>query len=265
MKTEEVMSMVIGRTKTILAPSGRTFVIREQNGEDDDIISNPVTQSDLSNMDFFIQAIVQYEVKDDGSKVPLTIADCENLLIRDRVAIIIESRVFSLGNMINFSFAWKEGEEPIEYFENLTKFLWDYTKDFPYDKNDPDYFKYRIEPYPENANEDFLFGISSGKQFKFNLLTRKSEKFLLKLPTEQVTRNAELIARNLSYQLNDTWVKVQNFKMFSKAEMIEIHKAVKELDPPYNAFTEIVNPTNPKEKVEYPILSYNDFFFPVEI
>ncbi len=46
------------RTLVFTAPSGRLFEIREQNGEDEEIITNPVDSKNLMNLTKYISAIV---------------------------------------------------------------------------------------------------------------------------------------------------------------------------------------------------------------
>lgn len=47
-----------GRKLEFTVPSGYKYTIREQNGADDDILSNPVEAATLKNISRFIAAIV---------------------------------------------------------------------------------------------------------------------------------------------------------------------------------------------------------------
>ena len=49
---------LIGYNVTFTAPSGYEYTIREQNGADDDILSNPSEASTLINISRFIAGIV---------------------------------------------------------------------------------------------------------------------------------------------------------------------------------------------------------------
>jgi hypothetical protein len=256
--------MAFGKTKEVTVASGRKFIIREQNGNDDDILSNPTTASDSSNIDYYLLAIIIKEVLEDGKTSKLTLADVEKFLIRDRVSLLMESRIFSIGNLLRFAYTWKEGESPTHYVEDLNNYVWDYEKPFP-QKGEEGYQEYRIPPYQEGAYSIFEITLETGKVFRFNLMDRLGEKKLLKLPESQVTKNAELIARNLELQTGpNSWTPVLNFSPFTKKEMVELHNAIRELDKPYQAFTSIENPKT-KETILYPILAYSDFFFPAEI
>ena len=46
------------RTKTFVAPSGKYCTIREQNGEDEEILSNEADAKNLMNITKFIAGIV---------------------------------------------------------------------------------------------------------------------------------------------------------------------------------------------------------------
>jgi hypothetical protein len=85
------------------------------------------------------------------------------------------------------------------------------------------------------------------------------------LPNDLITRNTELRARGIELKTADgNWVKIENFNMFTKKEMIEIKKAVHEVDPPYSFTTQIENPKT-GQILNYPIMAGQDFFYPVEI
>lgn len=273
MNNQEITAeeLAYGKTKRLLLPSGRQLTIREQNGEDDEILSNPVDAEDGTNFDKFIAAIVvKASWKNEGR---ITKEEASQLLLKDRYFIVMSSRIHSLGKEIQFTYDW--GPDPSKggkqnYSEDLTRYVWDYSKEFPepYIIKDgkvipnPDYDAQRIPPYPENAYDDFIFTLSTGKVIKVNLMTGLSEKYMMKLPPEQLTKLAELKAMNLSLKTPDGWEKVENFTMFSANEMREIRGYVSELDKTYIATTEIENPRNPGQILKYPIMQGSDFFYP---
>lgn len=261
-----LQNLVMGNTLEVLCPSGRLFLIREQNGNDDDLLQNPTTQKDLSNFDYFLESIIVHEILPDGTKKNITLADVKKFLLRDRSYLLITSRVHSIGNTVKFKFDWtgnSNSEGEFEYEEDMTIFLWDYTKPFPA-KDSPEYLESYIEPYPEKADDYFIFQINSGKKFRFKLLNRESELYLLGLKSESVTKNEELKSRKLQFESDGKWVDVENFSMFSKKEMIEIHSSVLEIDQPLRVFSELTHPKT-GEKFYYPVLADTNFFFPVEI
>lgn len=258
---------MFGRTMKVMVPSGRVFTIREQNGNDDDVLSNPITMNDLTNIDNFLTGILITE-EVEGKETAVTLKTVTELPNNDRYFLLIQSRVFSLGNNLVFTFDWgADNGGKVTYTEDLSKYLHDYTKPFPV-KGDSDYFEYKIPPYPANSDihSKFYFEVTSGKKFRFGLMTRQGEKWMMKLPAEELTRNSELRARNLEYLSGegDAWVKVENFAMFSKRDLIEIKKAVTEVDPTYQFITEVENPKT-GQIINHPMMTSSDFFFPVEI
>lgn len=265
-KAKTAEETVHGKTMQTLTPSGRVFKIREQNGNDDDILSNPSAMEDLSNIDNFLVSIIINEMDVVSGKTKLvTLEDVINLLNQDRYHLLITSRIFSLGPIMKFTYAFNENDE-FNYEEDLSQYVHDYSKEFP-NKGDEGYFKFKIPPYPAdtNANLRIEVPLRSGKKVRFGFLTRRTEKYILALPADQRTKNAELKARQLEYQMENTeWIKVENFSLFSKMDMVEIQAAVKEVDQPYTFITELEHPRT-KEVVFYPLMYSSSFFFPVEV
>lgn len=265
MNTDSTQLQVFGKTMKTMLPSGRVFTIREQNGNDDDVLSNPMTKSDLTNIDNFLNGICITETV-DNVEVAVTLKTITELPNNDRYHLLIQSRVFSLGNIMTFTFDWGEEGGNITYEEDLKQYLHDYSKVYP-NKGDEGYFEYKIPPYPANANIDsrYEFTITGGKKFRFGLMTRQGEKLAINLPHEQLTKNLELKLRNLEYyDESQGFVKVENFSQFTSRDMQQIKKCVLEIDPTYLFVTTLKNPKT-NETIKYPLMNSTDFFFPVEI
>lgn len=264
MNNEQNLEFVaFGRTAEIMTPSGRVFIIREQNGNDDDVLSNPVTGADLTNIDNFLTGIILNEII-DGNRVPVNFNTVVNLPNNDRYFLLIKSRIHSIGNLIKFDFTFDD-DVTGSYEEDLENYLHDYTLPFP-QKGEPGYFEYKIPPYPENANSEtrFYHKTKSGKEVRFGIMTRQGEKILLALSSEQRTKNAEHKARNLEIKVEDNWTKVDNFSIFSKMDMVEINKAVIDIDPIYQFVSEIKHPNN-GQIMYYNLIASTSFFYPVEV
>lgn len=257
--------LLYGKQKKLTLPSGYYVVIREQNGADDDIISNQATAKDLTNMDIFIAALVLETNLPFAVNGKLTSKLAENLLLRDKYFIMFASRIHSMGNIVKFEFDWGQDNGGLQkYSDDLNNYVWDYSTPMP-EKTDPEYYEYRIEPYDHAlAYNDIEVTLESGKVIRFNFLDTKAERKLMKLPLDQQSRNTDLRARNLMQKGEEGWQKVENFQFFTKKEMIDIHKIVSEYDPPFQGLTELENPID-KSIIKYPILSTRDFFYPVEI
>lgn len=93
-----------GKKLTFKLPSGYEVTIREQNGEDDDILSNPVDAKTFMNISKFIAGIVTDT--DMTATRLLTPNDVQKMPSLDRYAIMINSRVFSLGEILDFRYTW---------------------------------------------------------------------------------------------------------------------------------------------------------------
>lgn len=234
-----------------IAPSGNTYTIREQNGADDDIISNPVTAKDLSNMDLFIANIVI------GPKLTKQLA--AELPALDRMAILMVSRIFSIGQDFIFSYKWPDGEEEF-YKQDLNDFLFDYSEEPSLEIIDSK--PYAIPYYPDInlGMKDIEFHLSSGKKIKFDRLNGLSEKMAIALPEHQRTKNAELVIRNLHLEINGKWERVTSFHVFSVKDMQEMREFIFSIDPIYNGLCEITHEAT-GEKVEVPIVGMDNFFF----
>ena len=79
------------------SPVVNEVTIREQNGEDDDILSNPVDAKTFMNISKFIAGIVTDT--DITATRLLTPEDVQKMPSLDRYAIMVNSRVFSLGEI----------------------------------------------------------------------------------------------------------------------------------------------------------------------
>lgn len=260
-KRSELITTALGKTKEILLPSGNIVVIREQNGEDDTILTNAKDSAEGISFDKFICSIV-ISSKQHGDKA-ITLADIKNMRLRDKYAILFESRIFSLGGLLTYQYIWGEKEKPVSYEEDLTTYIWDYTKPFP-QEGDENYFEYRIEPYPENVSEVEL-ELQSGKVIKFNFLNGESEIYLSTLTDDVKSINSQLIARDIKIKGPDgAWVKIHNFRQFSSRDMMEIRSAVKKYDSEFQPFSEIEHPTNGKKAIVNLTVTL-DFFLPVLI
>lgn len=167
------------RTFRFVAPSGYFYEIREQNGADEDILSNPVDARTLMNLTKFISAIV---VKTDfTAKGKLSVEDALALPVNDRYAIIIQSRIFSLGEEVSFEFDWgKEFGGKVMYGQDLHELLFD---DYSVSPSEEEVEKKpeAIPYYPMGKKlRDHQIFTSSGKELLFDCMTGESEKNLFK-------------------------------------------------------------------------------------
>jgi len=253
-----------GAVQELVTPSGFKVIIREQTGEDDDILSRAGDTSDGTSANKFIQAIVVDSGINDKGR--LSLDEVRDLKLCDKYFIMIASRIFSISQILKFSYTWGEGLEPVEYEEDLGQYIWDYgNEEKPFPKlSDPEYFKYRIEPHPAGKESIREFTTKSGKKIRYNFMNGHGESYLMKIPMDKQSVNQELLSRDIHLWMGDKWVKVYNFKPFSSIDMMEIRMDVDKNDPLLEFSTDLTNPAT-GEKISYPLLASNDFFYPREI
>jgi len=258
----EKLRSFYGKIHEFITPSGYTMIIREQNGNDDDVITK-TGNSNINSINAFIQGIIIYcELFPDVQQ--LSMAQLMALKLRDKYITLLQSRIFSLGNILNFSYDWKvPGRPPFDYTEDLNKYIWDYSTPFP-QLGDKEYFKYRTKPYANGLEIEKELLLSSTKKVKYQYLSGISEKTLLDRVDNDITINDELRARGFQWEVKGTWMIVENFKDFSPKDMIEIRNDVNAVDEKMQSLTEIENPLN-GTIVTLPLLGISDFFFPREI
>lgn len=250
------------RNLTFMTPSGHLVTIREQNGEDDDILSNPVEAQSMTNLSRFISSIV-VECDYNPSK-RLSVQQAHELPALDRYCILLNSRRFSLGDEVEFTYDWgKDNGGSIHYTQSISEFLFDYSE-----MPSPEEVEAKpnaIPFYPLGKQfKDIPFETSTGKKLMFDLLNAKAETYLIELPLEQRTKNKELVARNLRLEVNGVYEKVTNFRMFTVKEMSEIRKEVLSVDPLFYGNTDIENPTT-GQVTQINIVAIKDFFYPGEM
>lgn len=262
------------RKKAFTLPSGYTCEIREQNGEDEEILSNPASIKNFMNINEFIAGIVIHT--DFTASGKLLVQDVLNLPLLDRAVILINSRIFSIGEELEFNYKWprpEKSKEPAEftYTQNLTDYIFeDYGKQ-PTEEElaaKPDAVPYYLVPEDKDNKgkvqlKDLKLTLSSGKEVMWDVATANSEQYLMKLGMENISRNKDLIARNLRLNVDGNWEKVQNFKLFSVKDMAEMRKEISTLDPTFTGTTEIEDPVT-HSKTQVSILAVPTFFYLTE-
>lgn len=242
-------------------PSGHHVKIREQNGADDDILSNPVEASTLMNISRFVAGIVVECDYNDTKK--LTADQAHSLPALDRYCILFNSRIFSLGETMEFEYDWGENGGKVTYEQDLREFLFDYSTTPTAEELDAK--PNAIPFYPERDSiRDLAFTTESGKELMFDLMTARGEAWVANLPLEKQTKNMIFVARDLRLKVNDKYEKVTNFSLFSMKDMRDIRNNILAVDPIFMGITEIENPVT-KERAEVSVVAMKDFFYPGEI
>lgn len=250
------METIFGNQVTFTLPSGKVVTIREQNGADDDVLSNPMHAKDMMNISNFISGIVvSSDITPNGKLSPEQV---HRMPVLDKYCILINSRIFSLGETLEFSYKWGNGEE-FDYEQNLNELIFDYAQEPTQDMLDS---KPNAIPYYPMRGEvkDLEFSTKTGKRLMFDLLTSEGEAYVLGLPLDKQTKNQELVARNLRLQVGEKWEKVQNFAIFSVSEMRDIRSFIKGVDPIYSGTVDIENPST-GQKTKVAVMGIDGFFY----
>jgi hypothetical protein len=246
-----------GNTKELLVPSGYKVIIREQNGDDDDLISNVALSESGTSFNMFIASLVVWS---ELTGKPLTMEDVLSMKLRDKYFVLMSSRVFSIGPILKFKYDWKDGKPPVHYEDDLRQYLWDYNEEIPGER-EPRYFKYRIKPYPNGKDSLREFTLTSGKEVRYKYINGYGEKYLLELGNDMLTINAELKARELELKVDSKWYKVENFKPFTARDMQELRADVAINDERFDGLTDLENPSS-GNTATIPLIGIQDFFFP---
>ena len=118
------------KTTTFIVPSGAEYEIREQNGEDEGVLSNQADAQKLMNITKFLAGIIVHSSVTGGA---CSVKQVLEIPLLDRYAIIFQSRIFSLGNTLEFEYNWGKlpngNDDKVLYEQDLNEFLFsDYSK-----------------------------------------------------------------------------------------------------------------------------------------
>lgn len=252
---------VVGKTKEFITPTGDVITIREQNGNDDDVLSNIKSAKEGKSFNKFIQGIVLNSLRYGGT---LTDDNVMDMPVRDKNFILIQSRIFSLGNEVEFKWNWGTQEKPDfkPYMEDLNDYIWDYALPFP-KEGEENYNKERVEPY--QTEDTFIeLTLSSEKVVRFDYLNGRGEKYILECrDKDNLSINTSLLARNFRLRnLNGNFDIIQNFSCFSSMDMKEIRSYLSKYDREFELMSDITHPkTGITESVS--LIQLPDFFFPL--
>lgn len=253
-------------TMKFVGPSGYTYEIREENGADEEVISNQAAAKDFMNITNYIAGIVvNTDFTTSGKLSPQEALD---LPLLDRYVILIQSRMFSLGKEVEFSYTWPGDSTPTYYTQDISELIFSNYKE-PISEVEKASKPFAIprydmaEEFKSISYKGYELTLDSGKRVKFDISTGRTERYTLLLPESSQTRNSELKARNLQVLVDGRWEVVENFGYFTRKELSQIRSVLVNLDPLYMGLVEIENPKT-GEKLDYPIFTTPNFFFPTE-
>jgi hypothetical protein len=255
-------------TTNIVMPSGFTVEIREQNGDDDDVLSRIQDVNDGSSVHKFIAGII---MSHSLGTTKLTATDILNWKLQDKYYLLFKSRLFSLGKDIVFTHKFPDGTT-IDFEEDLSIYDWDLSKPLPPEfimegdkkKPNPEYFKYRITPHAGGSEPSRTLTLSSKKIVKYDYITGVGEYYLLQKNQDDVSKNDELRARNLQMNIDGKFQTIEVFKLFNPTDMREIREDMEKYDS--LDFRVLCDVTSPKDGYTETIslIMNPSFFFPTK-
>lgn len=269
---DQLTSMLYkGSTKQVVLPSTRVITIREQNGGDDDIISR-IGDTEGHNVLVFLANIIQQDAT--TGKKP-TIDDIRSWGVKDKYYALLQSRIFSLGSQLK----WKHICGDSNCARNKPTTAGVHRGPFPVTEDlinygdgsdailSPDYVPfspYSVTPYPTKTESTIELKLTSGKLVKYNILDSGGELERLQASEDARTHNFQFIIRKLAIKLNNAWVLVRDFQVFSPRDMVEMRASLEANDKEFVPITTVTCPTC--GNADYVnILLLPDFFYPLEI
>lgn len=270
-KENEKLSSLLykGSNKQVLLPSSRPITIREQNGGDDDILSR-IGESEGSNVIIFLANIIQ---KDEVLGRKPTVEDIKSWGVKDKYYALLQSRIFSLGRELKWKHtcsdpncARNKPKSPgpkgsFAVVEDLSLFG-DGTENIF--RDDYQRITYGVTPYPMKDKMVIEIKLSSGKYTRYHILDSSGENLRLQASENERTENFKFIIRNLEVKIDQEWVSVKDFQVFSPRDMMELRKSLDENDKEFVPLTTVTCPTC--GNLDYVnILTLPDFFYPLEM
>jgi len=234
-----------------MVPSGRTWEIRETNGNDDAILSNfgsAVTGDNIYN--FLANIIV-------GPTRPLA-AEIMEWPINDKYYLLFKNRVWNFGQKFIYRHTdpLDETRKEETYEEDLAP--------FDGDLSDPEYtptaFSVRRHPAGEKTH---LETVIEGHKFRFQVMTGAMEKADYLIGNTDRNRNTILTSRKLEEEISGKWLLVTSFHSFSSKLMSKIRGWVSTNDEPFAPFVHFTNPRT-QTPITLPLFAAPTFFFPEE-
>lgn len=261
---KEAKHPVWGNCLSFDLPSGKRLTIREQNGDDEGLLSRVQDAETGDSMVNFASAIVLKDHELNRKPSPLEIKEWR---ISDFYSLLFISRVFSLGNLFEFKFTWPDQEQPSEYEEDLYIYLQDSLDEQENPKNkSPHMMKPYLKIEGDNIEafdkKGIIFNTASGKKLKFEYLITNTEVSSLEIPVDKQDKNLELRQRNLSMYAEGEWHILNNFAGLSSKDMKEVRTLIRKYDPVFEPLMKIPHPVKKHISTEINLLTQKDFFYP---
>lgn len=247
--------------KTIVhLPDGNEVEIREQNGNDEDILSKMIGSHDAAeHLSEYLAAIIT------GPKI-YSKAQIHKWKSSSRYYLLLASRIHTFGSMLEFKHTFKiDGgkDREVSYEEDLSQYLVDFAnyEEFTQKKGE-NLFKFAAKPHPAGSATEVEHTLSTGKVVKYQYANGETETLGVKAAISgKPQANDPFRFRNLQLKKGDNWSKVENFGVFSSREMAELRKHLNANDIEFELVMELEHPVTGEISYISPI-QYEEFFFP---
>ena len=251
-------------------PDGSTILLREQNGEDEAVLSNEKdTVNGKAIRKFLARIIMGIKKVDSEVYEPCTTNMVAGMKSRNVYYALLLSRIHSLGAELVVTKKFKDPANPATSREvqleiDLSEYQrnFDGTVEYPM-PGDEDYDKHQCLPYPRGAEDYVVTKLTSGREIRFRYLTNRAE-FDALASIQAMDINTTLLLREFEYKKDDNnWMSTKTFKEFTSREMREIRGLASKHDPEFTILAQAENPYN-GEPEEFTLIGEPDFFFPVD-
>jgi len=232
-----------GETHKLILPSGRSVVFRENNGEDEEILTR-IGNEGNKNIQIYLAGIIEEdsEPKPEGL-TPLQ--HIKNMKVNDAYYLMFKQRLINLGDNLEWnhtctteSCKQETGlEQDLKEFDTFTK-------------------------YDKGSDAKIEHSLSSGKKIRFKILTLGLEEKLLDIPFADRSNATVLYTREIEIFYEGNWVRCTHLKMFSSKDMAEIRALIKKYDDKWDPILEFKCPKCQTPAIER-LLGMADFFYPV--
>lgn len=249
--------LFLGEKEIVNLPDGTHIEIRENNGEDEGILSKFKDAMEGTSINNYLSSIITKSLSEPTLGEKPTPKDILHWKINCKNLTLIKARILSLGAIFKFNFTCGNPKcKHNQVFDEDLK---------PYVENYSEENKLGIKPYPLGVEKTHEFIIkASGRKVKFDILDGVAEKASLDTARDSINKNHGLFIRNIHIWHEGNWEKVFQFAMFSSKELVELRAEVSRVDPEYDP-TSIIECPKCKQVSIVAILGEPSFFYPTEI
>lgn len=232
---------------TVLLPDQTQVVIRENNGNDEEIISRASTSKNLTNIPEYLSEII---VEADGEAKKVSKEEIMRWPISKKYYLLLMARIHSIGPELRFNYTYRGEKKPRVIVEDLRNFTLGSENE------------QAVKPIARELQRGF--SLSTGKQVKYTYLNTYGEQFAMEYEKDKISMaTLPIRQRGLQCLMDSEWREITRFDIFNSREMSEIRSDINTHDKGFFPSIQIPSPGNPKEIVdELPLFLLDAFFYP---